>query len=193
MDQRVQSGCRRVPPFRVRRASRQERRLRFPAACHRLAEEQGQGGGDHAARRAVPRQQGGRHPQEPGHPRPDQGHHRAAGQPVLRHRHPGLHRGDRQRKRPRADGHLHDRRQQGVHERRQQEPSAVPGHPQDRGRVQQADRVAALLADGAGPRDRRSVERIQSEHPAIHRQQRTGRPARLASPSARRHPQPRHQ
>ena len=51
-----------------------------------------------------------------------QGHHRPARQPLLRHRHPRLHRRRRQGGRPRPQGHLHDRRQRGLHEGRPQEP-----------------------------------------------------------------------
>ena len=69
-----------------------------------------------------------------------QGHHRPAGQPLLRHRHPGLHRRARQGERAGPHRHLHDRRLQGLHEGRQQEPPPRPGHPQDRRRLQQADR-----------------------------------------------------
>jgi type I restriction enzyme M protein len=47
-----------------------------------------------------------------------QGHHRPAGQPVLRHRHPGLHPGHRQGRRGGPQGHLHDRRRPGLHEGR---------------------------------------------------------------------------
>jgi type I restriction enzyme M protein len=67
-----------------------------------------------AARRAVPWQCRGRHPQEPDPPRLHQGHHRPACQPVLWHRHPGLHHRHRQRERPCPQGHLHDRRQQAA-------------------------------------------------------------------------------
>ena len=87
---------RRVRPLRLRHPAGQERRLRLPAAPHRLAQEHGQGRDHPAPRRAVPRQQGSRHPPAAHPARPDQGHHRPAGQPLLRHRHPGLHRGDRQ-------------------------------------------------------------------------------------------------
>ena len=53
-------------------------------------------------------------------------------QPLLRHRHPRLHRRPRQARRPRPQRHLHDRRQQRLHEGRPQEPPARTGHPQDR-------------------------------------------------------------
>jgi hypothetical protein len=61
----------------------------------------------------------------------DQGHHRPARQPVLRHWHPGVHHRHRQGKRAKPQGHFHDRRRQGLHERRQQKPPAGNGHPQD--------------------------------------------------------------
>ena len=83
-------------------------------------------------------------------PRPDQGDHRPAGQPVLRHGHPRLHRGARQGERPRPHRHLHGRRQQGVSEGRQQEPAAVAGHPQDRRRLQPQIEVPRYSPHGAG-------------------------------------------
>ena len=48
-----------------------------------------------------------------------------------------------------AHRRLHDRRLQGLHEGRPQEPAPQPGHPQDRRRLQQADRDRPLLAHGA--------------------------------------------
>jgi type I restriction enzyme M protein len=67
-----------------------------------------------------------------------QGHHRPAGQPVLRHRHPGLHPGAGQGERRRArKGVIHDRRQQGLHQGRQQEPPARAGHPPHRRHLHQ--------------------------------------------------------
>ncbi len=71
-----------------------------------------------------------------------QGHHRPAGQPVLRHRHPRLHPGARQGERRRPQGRLHDRRLQGLHQGRQQEPPARAGHPPDRRHLHQAGRRA---------------------------------------------------
>ena len=56
--------------------------------------------------------------------RRDQGRHRTPRQPLLRHRNPGVHRGDRQGKRGRTPRHLHDRRQQELPEGRRQEPAA---------------------------------------------------------------------
>ena len=53
-----------------------------------------------------------------------------------------------------AHRHLHDRRQQGLHEGRQQEPPAPPGHPQDRRCLQPAARDRPICADGAAGRDR---------------------------------------
>ena len=67
-----------------------------------------------------------------------QRHHWPARKPLLRHRHPRLHRRDGQGRRPRPQGHLHDRRQPGLHQGRQQEPPARAGHPQDRRCLQQA-------------------------------------------------------
>jgi type I restriction enzyme M protein len=63
-----------------------------------------------------------------GHP---QGHHRPAGQPLLRHRHPRLHPGARQGKRRRPQGRLHDRRQQGLPQ----------GRPKNRLREQDIHRI----------------------------------------------------
>ncbi len=87
-----------------------------------------------------------------------QGHHRPARQPLLRHRHPRLHRRARQGERPRPQGHLHDRRLQGLHEGRPQEPPARAGHPQDRGRLQQAGSTSrATRAWSASTRSRRTT------------------------------------
>ena len=54
----------------------------------------------------------------------------------------------------RPQGHLHDRRLQGLHQGRQQEPPPRPGHPQDRGYFHRQVEIAALLAHGAAGRDR---------------------------------------
>ena len=75
-----------------------------------------------------------------------QGHHRPAGQPLLRHRHPRLHRGARQGERRRPQGRVHDRRLQGLQQGRPQEPAARAGHPQDRRHLHPAGRRAALCA-----------------------------------------------
>ncbi len=156
MVERSRSGGRRLRAVRARRAASEERRLRLSAALDQIAEEQGQGRDHPAARRVVPRQQGSRHPPESREPRPDQRDHRPAGEPLLRHRHPGLHRCDRQGERACADWHFHDRREQGLPQGREQEPAACTGHPPDRGRVQPADRAAALLAHGTGRRRSRT-------------------------------------
>ena len=58
--------------------------------------------------------------------------------PLLRHRHPGLHHRRRQAGRSRPQGHLHDRRQRGLHEGRPQEPPTCAGHSQDRRCLQPA-------------------------------------------------------
>ncbi len=81
-----------------------------------------------AARRPLSRQCRSRHPQPARSFRLPQGHHRPACQPLLRHRHPGLHPRARQGKRHCPQGHLHDRRLQGFHERRPQEPPARARH-----------------------------------------------------------------
>jgi type I restriction enzyme M protein len=97
---------------------RQAGRLRLPAAHHPLDEEHRQRRLHPAARRALPRQCRGRHPQQLVRSGILKGHHRPARQPVLRHRHPGLHPGAGQGKRRRPQGHLHDRRLQGLHQGR---------------------------------------------------------------------------
>ena len=62
---------------------------------------------------------------------------------------------DKENAQARDSRRLHDRRLQGLHEGRPQEPPAQPGHPQDRRRLQQADRDRPLLAHGAAqPRSR---------------------------------------
>ena len=90
-----------------------------------------------------------------------------------------------------AHRRLHDRRLQGLHEGRPEEPAAQPGHPQDRRRLQQADRDRALLAHGAARRDRRPEERLQPQHPALHRLVRARGHPGPPRPPARRHPRPR--
>ena len=99
-----------------------------------------QGGSHPAARRALPRQRRGDIRKEPVKHGYIKGIIGLPAEPLLRHRHPGLHRRARQGERRRPHRHLHDRRLQGLHEGRQQEPSAQPGHPQDRRRLHQADR-----------------------------------------------------
>ena len=92
----------------------------------------------------------------------------------------------------RPQRHLHDRRLQGLHQGRQQEPPARAGHPQDRGHLHAPGRNPALLAHGAGGGDQRPEERLQPQPPALHRQHRAGGLAGHRRPSARRHPGPRH-
>jgi type I restriction enzyme M protein len=117
-----------------------------------------------------------------------QGHHRPAGQPLLRHRHPRLHPGARQGERRRPQGRVHDRRLQGLHQGRQQEPPARAGHPPHRRHLHQAGRRAALRPHGAAGRDRRPEERLQPQPAALHRQHRARGPAGHRRPPARRHP-----
>ena len=178
-------------PLRVWRAAEEERRLRLPAAHPHLAQEHRQSGGNlphgvlfrGGAEADIRRKScAGLH----------QRHHRPAGQSLLRHRHPRLHHCARQGKRRRPQGHLHDRRLQGLHQGRQQEPAARPGYPQDRGHLHPPGRNAALLAHGAAGRDQRPEERLQPQPPALHRQHRAGGPAGHRRPSARRYPGPRH-
>ena len=87
---------RRVQALRVRHPAGEERRLRLPAAHPHVAQEHRQRRGQSAARRAVPWRRRGRHPPRDRPARLHQGHHRPAGQPLLRHRHPRLHRRARQ-------------------------------------------------------------------------------------------------
>ena len=68
----------RLRPLRVRPAAGEERRLRLPAARSEVAQEHRQGGRHPAARRAVPRQRRGHHPQAAAPARLHQGHHRPA-------------------------------------------------------------------------------------------------------------------
>ena len=71
-------------------------------------------------------------------------------------RHPRLHHRRRQGGRPHAPGHLHDRRQQRLHEGRPQEPPARPGHPQDRRCLHPAARRPQILAPGELCGDRKN-------------------------------------
>ena len=91
-----------LPALRLGRAAHQAGRLRLPAAHHPLDEEHRQRRLHPAPRRALPRQCRGRDPPAARPLRLSQGHHRPARQPLLRHRHPRLHRGARQGERRRA-------------------------------------------------------------------------------------------
>jgi hypothetical protein len=115
-----------------------------------------------------------------------------APQPLLWHRHPRLHRRHRQGECPCPHRHLHDRCKQGLPEGRQQEPPAHAGHPQDRRRVHPPGGAAALLAHGAGGRDREPRQRLQPQPAALHRCERAGGSARPRRALERRHSQPRH-
>ena len=66
-------------------------------------------------------------------------------EPVLRHRHPGLHRRARQGERGRAQRRLHDRRLEGLPQGRPEEPAARSGHPQDRGHIPPAGRERSAI------------------------------------------------
>ncbi len=107
-------------PLRMGRSRRQSRAI-TPISSHiiRSMKSSGQSCLHSSARCAFPRRRRGRHPPAArsafrlssrriiGLPR----------QPLLRHRHPGLHRGARQRKCRRPQGRLHDRRLQRLHAR----------------------------------------------------------------------------
>ena len=80
---------------------------------------------------------------------------------------------------------------QGLHEGRQQEPPARPGHPQDRRRLQPADRDAALLAHGAASR-RSTKNDYNLNLPRYIDSQRARGHAGHRGPPARRHPAARH-
>ena len=95
---------------------------------------------------------------------------------VLRHRHPRLHRPHRQGERRRAARRLHDRRQQGLHEGRAEEPAARDGHPPDRRCFPARGRRAEVRPHGRLRRDRE--ERFQPQPAALHRQPAAGGPAR---------------
>ena len=87
----------------------------------------------------------------------------------------------------RPQGHLHDRRLQGLHQGRQQEPPPRAGHPQDRGHLHPPSRAPALLPPRACRGDQRPEERLQPQPPALHRQHRAGGLAGHRRPPARRH------
>ena len=78
---------------------------------------------------------------------------------------------DKERRR-RPQGHLHDRRLQGLHEGRPEEPPARAGHPPHRGHLHAPDGHPRLRPHGAGGRDQRREERLQPQPAALHRQHR---------------------
>ena len=141
LDHRHHAIERPVPALRVGRAARQAGRLRLPAAHHPLHEGHGQRRLHPAPRRPLPRQCRGHDPPAARPLRLPQGHHRPAREPLLRHRHPRLHRGARQGERRRPQGRLHDRRLQGLHQGRPQEPPARAGHPPHRRHLHQTGDV----------------------------------------------------
>ena len=71
----------------------------------------------------------------------------------------------------------------GLHEGRPQEPPARPGHPQDRGCLQQAARGSEILPHGQRRGDRE--ERVQPQSSALYRQPEGRGPAGYRGPSAR--------
>ena len=113
-----------VPTLCVGRAARQAGGLRVPAAHHPLDEEHRKGRMHPAAWRAVPRQCRSHDPRATCPLRLSQGNYRSAPEPLLRHRHPRLHRRARQGERRWTQGRVHDRRLQGVQKGRSEEPAA---------------------------------------------------------------------
>jgi hypothetical protein len=76
----------------------------FAVARPRQPEEHRQGRDHSPAWRAVPRRRRSKHPPRDRPARIHEGHHRPAGEPVLRHRHPSVHPGARQGRRPGRKG-----------------------------------------------------------------------------------------
>jgi type I restriction enzyme M protein len=86
-------SSRRALPLRPGAAGRQEGRPDVPAAHAGRHARRRHGRHRDAARRAVPRRRGTRHPRRHHRSRPAGSRDRPAAQPVLRHRHPRLHPG----------------------------------------------------------------------------------------------------
>ena len=156
----------------LRHAARQAGRLCLPAAHRPVAQEHRQGRVHPAARRAVPRQRRGRHP-----PRRSSA---AATSRASSACPPNLFYGtgipacivvlDKEDAAG-AQGHLHDRRQQGLHEGRPQEPPARAGHPQDRGCLQpSSSRSPATRAWSRSRRSRRTTSTSTSRATSTARQ-----------------------
>jgi hypothetical protein len=104
------AGKRPVAAIRVGRAAHEARRLRVSTSHHPLDEEHGERRVHPATRRALSRECRGHDPAEARGVRHSKGHHRPAGEPLLRHRDPRLHRGARQGERGCTQGRVHDRR-----------------------------------------------------------------------------------
>jgi type I restriction enzyme M protein len=82
------------------------------------------------------------------------GDHRPPAQPVLRHGHPRLHHRAGHGERLPPSRRVHDRREAGLHEGRQQEPPPQPGHAQNSGRIRPQNRGSTLLSPRAVRGDR---------------------------------------
>ena len=121
-----------VPTLCVGRAAGEAGRLRVPAAHNSLDEGGGEGRLRSAARRAVSGQCGSHNSRATCPLRLSQGDYRAASEPLLWHRHLGMHRRARQRERRWTHRRVHDRRLQGVQKGRAEEPATRAGHPQHR-------------------------------------------------------------
>ena len=81
---------------------------------------------------------------------------------------------------------------QGLHEGRQQEPPPQPGHPQDRRRLQPSRSRSPRYSRMVPLAEIASQERLQPQHPALHRLLRARGHPGPRRPPARRHPRPRH-
>ena len=167
-----------VQPRRMGPRGGRERRLRA-LPVRRAAEDQGRsgvrpahGGGTehhgparrrHAPRRAVPWRRGGEDPPRAAAGGPVRGGHRPCPEPLLRHRHPGVHPGARPEQAGGAQGQgaVH-RRFRGVRGGQQPEP---PARPRRRARLPDLPclrRRGEVRAGRAARRDR--AQRLEPEH-----------------------------
>ncbi len=99
------------------------RRLRLPAARLPLPQGRRRDGDHPAPRRAVPWRRRGTHPHQAAQRRPHRHCHRPAREPVLLHRHPGLH--------PRAQ-EVQEARRRALHQRRRALRERQTPEPADR-------------------------------------------------------------
>ena len=179
-------------PLRVRHPAQEERRLCLPAAHPRLPQEHRQRRDHSAPRRAVPRRCRGRHPREIVRRGYIKG---IIGLPANLFYGTGIPACiivlDKENAHARKGIFMIDASKGFIKDGNKNRLRAQDIHRIVDTFTRQLE-IAALLAHGAAVGDQRSQERLQPQHPALHRQHRAGGPAGHRRPPARRHPEPRH-